>query len=176
MSDLKLSCKCEKIQGVVADIKPGKGARLICYCADCQAFAQYLQSNGALLDEYGGTQELLLAPSMVRIEQGEEYLSCLRLTKKGLYRWYSTCCNTPIANTVSRKIPFVGLHRAFIDSQQDIDTAIGKVVGSVGISDAKPGLPNAEVLAQQQGKVKFKIVLKLVIWKTVRKGTYSAFL
>jgi len=175
MSDLKLSCQCEKMQGMVANIKPGKGTRLMCYCADCQAFSQYLQSNGALLDEYGGTQVLQLAPSMVRIEQGKEYLSCVRLTKKGLYRWYSTCCHTPIANTVSRKIPFVGLHRAFIDSQQDIDTAIGKVVGSVGIEDAKPGLPNAKALAQRQGKIKFKMVLKLLIWKLLGKGRTNPF-
>jgi len=175
MSDLKLSCKCEKMQGIVVDIKPGKGTRLMCYCADCQAFAQYLQPDGALLDEYGGTQVLQLAPSMLSIEQGKEYLSCLRLTKKGLYRWYSTCCNTPIANTVSRKIPFIGLHRAFIDNKQDIDAAIGKVVGSVGISDAKAGLPNAEVLAQQQGKIKFKIVLTLLTWKLLGKGRTQPF-
>lgn len=175
MSDLKLSCQCEKVQGVVPNIKPGKGTRLMCYCADCQAFAQYLQPDGALLDEYGGTQVLQLAPSMLSIEQGQEFLSCLRLSKKGLYRWYSTCCNTPIANTVSRKIPFVGLHRAFIDNKQDIDTSIGKVVGSVGIDDAKPGLPNVEVLAQQQGKIKFKIILKLLTWKLLGKGRTNPF-
>jgi len=175
MHDLKLSCQCQKVQAVIPNIKPGTGTRLICYCADCQAFAQYLQPEGTLLNEFGGTEVLQLAPSMLRFEQGQSQLRCMRLTKKGLYRWYSACCNTPIANTVSRKIPFVGLQRAFIDNAQDVELAIGPVLGSVGIDDAKPGLPNAAVMAAQKGKIKLKVILKLLQWKLLGKGRINPF-
>lgn len=41
--------------------------------------------------------------------QAAENLACLRLTDKGLLRWYSTCCQTPIGNTSANwKISFVG--------------------------------------------------------------------
>ncbi len=34
----------------------------------------------------------------------------MRLTPKGLLRWYAACCQTPIGNTaITREIPFVGL-------------------------------------------------------------------
>ena len=46
----------------------------------------------------------------VTFTQGKDALACMRLTPKGLLRWYAACCNTPVGNTLaSSKISFVGL-------------------------------------------------------------------
>ena len=33
----------------------------------------------------------------------------VRLTPKGLFRWHTTCCNTPVGNTLRPSVPFVGI-------------------------------------------------------------------
>ena len=32
--------------------------------------------------------------------QGKDRLACMSLSDKGMLRWYTTCCNTPIGNTM----------------------------------------------------------------------------
>src|SRR6185436_6305502 len=42
--------------------------------------------------------------------RGIENLRCLRLSDKGMLRWYAGCCNTPVANSMpSAKTPFAGV-------------------------------------------------------------------
>lgn len=175
MSDLKLSCHCQAITAVVRSIKPGKGTRLECYCNDCQAFAKHLAPQGGILNQYGGTQVLQIAPSMIEILQGHQHLRCTRLTRKGLYRWHSACCNTPIANTVSRKIPFVGLARAFMSDDQDIDRLLGPVFGAVKVEDALSGLPDLDKLMGDKQKIKFKVIVKIIVWKLLGKNSPNCF-
>ncbi len=39
--------------------------------------------------------------------RGTEHLRWMRLTEKGPLRWYASCCDTPMANTLaSAKFPF----------------------------------------------------------------------
>jgi hypothetical protein len=52
-------------------------------------------------------------PAELKILAGREVLKCLRLSPKGLYRWYAGCCNTPVANT-RPGFPWLGIvHRAY---------------------------------------------------------------
>jgi hypothetical protein len=44
------------------------------------------------------------------LTKGQEHLACLRLSPRGLMRWYAGCCNTPMFNTLlSPKLAFVGI-------------------------------------------------------------------
>lgn len=104
--DAIFACSCGATEWQVT--APRRGLRLICYCADCQSFARHLGAD--ILTEAGGTDLLQLAPSQVRFTRGAEHLALLRLSPKGLSRWYTRCCNTPVANTLkSARLPFASL-------------------------------------------------------------------
>ncbi len=103
-----LQCRCGTLKGRVAE--PGSVNRGVCYCRDCQAFAHFLGEGSEILDELGGTEVMQTLPKHVTFEQGVDALACMRLTEKGLLRWYANCCNTPIGNTLPNyKFSFVGL-------------------------------------------------------------------
>lgn len=102
-----LTCSCGAMEWAVAHRAPG--THIACYCADCQAYAEHLGQTG-WLDDQGGTEIFQTVPHVVTLTRGAEHLSVLRLTPKGLLRWYAGCCGTPIANTLSGPaLPFVGL-------------------------------------------------------------------
>ncbi|MFM7204060.1 MAG: DUF6151 family protein [Myxococcota bacterium] len=102
-----LACRCGKVKGSV-EISSYVN-RGLCYCRDCRAFLRALGRED-VLDAHGGTDIVQTLPPLVRFSQGQEQLACLRLTDKGLMRWYAQCCNTPIGNTLENpKFPFVGL-------------------------------------------------------------------
>lgn len=84
-------------------------------CDDCQCFARFLGNPQRILDANNGTALFQLTPNRVKITSGTENLACMRLGPKGLTRWYAKCCNTPMANTLSLKMSFVGLCQNFID-------------------------------------------------------------
>ena len=101
------SCGCGTLAWQLAT--EAGGPRLRCYCADCQAYAVALGADD-MLDAAGGTELFQTLPSAVTFTKGVEHLKALRLTPKGLMRWYAGCCKTPIANTlVHTRLPFVGM-------------------------------------------------------------------
>lgn len=108
MTGHPLQCRCGTVKGHV--VRPGMAVRMVCYCADCQAFAQFLGRPDKMLNANGGTAIVALLPGQVRFEQGLESLACMSLSERGLVRWYASCCNTPIGNTPREfKMPYVGL-------------------------------------------------------------------
>lgn len=92
-----LSCRCGAVRGTVETAAPHE--RIVCYCADCQAYAHLLGRPAEDLDARGGTHALLTVPRAIRIETGAERLACVRMTGRGPIRWYAACCDTPVANT-----------------------------------------------------------------------------
>lgn len=107
--DLELQCKCGRVRGKVAAITPRDGTHVICHCRDCQSFARHLGRSDTL-DERGGTEIFQTSAHRVTIEEGADHLACLRLSPKGLMRWYARCCNTPLANTLAgNRFSFAGL-------------------------------------------------------------------
>lgn len=92
-----LACRCGAVRGTVDTAAPHE--RIVCYCADCQAYAHWLGRPGEDLDARGGTNALLTVPSAIRIDTGADRLAALRMTRRGPVRWYAACCNTPVANT-----------------------------------------------------------------------------
>jgi hypothetical protein len=110
-----LQCRCGTIKGFVSD--PQSANRVVCYCKDCQAFAHFLGRDSGILDERGGSDVIQTLPKNVAFTQGIEALACIRLTEKGMLRWYASCCNTPIGNTLaSPKISFIGLVHACLET------------------------------------------------------------
>jgi|CZKU01.1.fsa_nt_gi hypothetical protein len=140
MTQVHLRCRCGKLEGLATDVSPRTGNHLICYCDDCQAYAHFLERaggrggrSGAILDAHGGTEIFQMTPSQFQLTAGDEHLSLVKLSQKGLMRWFAGCCRTPVANTVSSaRVPFVGVPRAFMESGADgnaLDDALGPVIG-----------------------------------------------
>ena len=82
--------------------------RVLCYCEDCQAFLHQL-GRPELMDDDGGTDIVQVAPASVEFREGRDKIVGLRLIPKGLYRWHSSCCNTPLGNTLTPWLPFIGI-------------------------------------------------------------------
>ena len=127
---IELRCRCGEVHGVVSDVGSTTVSHGICYCADCRAFAYFLE-RADILDSKGGTPIVQTAPARVRFIQGAHHLRCMRLSEKGLLRWYAGCCNTPMGNMISMRIPFVGLPRTCLEngiagSGQTIAALLGK--------------------------------------------------
>jgi hypothetical protein len=91
------------------------------------------------LDAQGGTDVIQTRPANVAFTQGREALACMRLTEKGLLRWYAACCNTPIGNTLPGfRVSFVGLvHSCLEGSGGSLDASFGPVRAYVNTKSAK---------------------------------------
>lgn len=141
--DVQMSCRCGAVRGLVANASPKTVNRVVCYCDDCQAFAHFL-GRPDLLDPQGGSDIVQMAPARLTFVQGQNNILGLRLTPKGLHRWYARCCNTPLGNMVSPAVPFVGIVSAAFDvSGQSPDQIFGKPIaaikGEYALGDPPPG-------------------------------------
>jgi hypothetical protein len=156
MSDTaRLHCRCGKVSGRVTDASPQAVNRVVCYCDDCQAFLHYL-GRADLLDAHGGTDIVQAAPACVAFDRGAEHIAGLRLTPKGLYRWYAACCNTPLGNTLSPAIPFVGIvAQAFEDADRSFGKPSGAILGkfAVGTPPAGSTRLNLPLLARALSRI-----------------------
>jgi hypothetical protein len=132
-----LQCLCGTVKGFVHD--PQRANRAVCYCNDCQAFAHFLGKSREILDARGGTEVIQVLPRNVTFIQGTGALACMRLTTKGLLRWYAGCCNTPIGNTLDNfKISFIGLvHTCLETSDMPMQDSFGPVRAWVNTKGAK---------------------------------------
>ena len=131
--DVELQCRCGRVHGWLRDVSPSRVNRTICYCDDCQAFLHYL-GRADLLDEHGGTDVVQVAPNSVTFDHGEECIVAVRLTPKGMHRWYVSCCKTPLGNTLTPAVPFIGMPPEVFRgaaTATDRDQAFGKVRGAI---------------------------------------------
>jgi hypothetical protein len=129
-----LSCRCGGLQGRVA--LKGISNHLVCHCRDCQAFARYLGQAQETLDPQGGSTIVQVAPDRVEITQGQAHLAAMRLSPKGLLRWYAACCRTPLGNTMpSQRQPFVGLLHNSLNSAP-LEQSFGPVRGHFSTASA----------------------------------------
>jgi hypothetical protein len=166
------------MRGEARDISPSNGTRVICYCDDCQAFAHFLGQANSVLDEHGGSDIYQTYPSRLRITQGIEQLRCVRLTEKGLCRWYAGCCNTPIANTMnSAKMPFAGVVHSIMDHEgnhisrgQALGPVRAKIYGKCAV-----GKPPSDVHVGTPVGLLFKIVGFLLSGWLKKANTPSPF-
>lgn len=174
MTTIALKCDCGTVRGTAKDITPDSGNRVVCCCDDCQAFAQFLGQEASVLDEFGGTEIYQTSQSQVSITQGRDQLKSLRLTPKGLLRWYAGCCNTPIGNTMNAKMPFIGIIHNFMDIS-DRNTTLGPVRAYVQTQHAKgtPDYPHHS--AKFPLGITARIIRKILIWKIQGKNKPTEF-
>lgn len=140
---LPLRCSCGAVRGELHDATPAIGNRMTCYCDDCQAHARFLGRDD-VLDPWGGSDIYQTTPSRVRISQGADQLRIVRLSEKGLVRWYAGCCRTPIGNMMGARWPFIGLSDAFMDHAADgrsRDERLGPAAGYIQGRYAVGGCP-----------------------------------
>jgi hypothetical protein len=138
----ELRCVCGEVRGLVTNPSPLTVNRVVCYCDDCQAFAHQL-GRADLLDPRGGTDIVQVAPASLEFVQGQERIVGLRLTTNGLFRWYAACCNTPVGNTLSAAIPFVGITvQTFAKGARHPDDLFGKPIGAIMGKYAIGGAPS----------------------------------
>jgi len=143
--EIELSCRCGSVRGRVSAAPADVINRAVCYCEDCQAFAHWLQRRD-LLNAHGGSDIAQVAPAAVRFENGQDRIRCVRLTEKGLFRWYASCCNTPVGNTLKPAIPFVGiLVHTFAGGPAAADTTLGPSRGTFRGERATGELPKQEL-------------------------------
>lgn len=121
---LNWSCRCDKVHLAVT---PFSGTRAVCYCKHCRAFARHLDDMETL-DAAGGTDLYQTTPDKVTLRAGAEHLACLRLTARGPLRWYTTCCNTRLANTgPKRSLPLVSLMVPRLDDPDGTGRVVARV-------------------------------------------------
>jgi hypothetical protein len=139
----ELRCRCGEVAGVVTNASRQTVSRIVCYCDDCQAFAHQL-GRADLLDAHGGSDIVQVAPASLSFAKGHDRIAGVRLAPKGLYRWHTTCCNTPVGNTMGPALPFVGIvAQAFDTGTQRADQVFGApagaIMGKYAIGEPPPG-------------------------------------
>ena len=148
---VELECLCGTVKGKIK-VVPRSFFHVHCLCCDCQKFASHLNNEENILDEHGGSELFQTYPDFMEITEGQDKICGVQLRHKGLYRWHTTCCNMPLANTMnSSKIPFVGVSvklMKFANEQEKIETlgpvtmkAFGKYSIGEMPKDAHPRFP-----------------------------------
>ena len=136
-----LSCRCGEVRGRVVNASPEVANHMLCYCDDCQAYLHHLGRTD-LLDGHGGTDIVQVAPSTLSLDRGVDRIVGLRLTPKGLYRWYASCCKTPLGNSFGLSLPFIGLVvHTFDGGKERADAVFGPTLAAAGGNFAVNGLP-----------------------------------
>ncbi len=141
-----IQCQCGTVRGQLEGT--GGHNRLICYCTDCRAFARYLDRAAEVLDVQGGTEIVQVAQPRLRFAQGADRIAAVRLSENGMIRWYASCCQTPIGNTMANaKVPFIGLIHSCLDHanmDKDFGTEVAILNTDTALGATKPvqrGLP-----------------------------------
>jgi hypothetical protein len=119
-----------------------------------------------------------MSQGRVAFKTGAEHLACIRLTPKGLVRWYASCCNTPIGNTMAtRALPFVGMVTTCLEDSREnpLSTRLGPVDASVYRKFAKgdpAALPRDRIALPL---VFLRAAALLVKWKLRGDSSLSPF-
>jgi hypothetical protein len=107
MASVGFSCRCNKIHGHLTDIDPDRGTHVRCHCDDCRRANAHFGIPGSRAE---GVTLWQTTPDKVKIDEGAVHMRLMRLTSKGVLRWYAGCCGTPLFNTMATpKLPFVGV-------------------------------------------------------------------
>ena len=172
--DLPLQCRCGAVRGIAHGVSPAIGNHCVCYCDDCQAFAKFLGRARDVLDPNGGSDIFQVSPARLELTAGVERVACVRLTPKGLARWYTSCCNTPIGNTMATPgIPFVGLIRAFVP--EPTGAALGSIRARVHRQFATGDRAAIPPDNQPQWRMLLRVIGLMLGWRLRGDHKRSAF-
>ena len=162
-ANLPLRCRCGTVRGVARDVAPGKVNHCFCYCDDCQAFQHFLAREGDVLDAHGGTEITQMSQANLAFTAGTDQIAAVRLTPKGMIRWYAACCSTPIGNTMATSaMPFVGVIHAFIAAPS---AALGPIRGRGWAKSAKGGRAAVPKDGLPEPIMVARVLAKLLRWR-----------
>lgn len=127
----QIRCSCGKFRAELTEFPKATPGRLQCYCDDCQLYMVQLGRTD-LLGPSGVSEVIPTYPASFKIVAGQEHLKCTRLSANGMFRFSTTCCNSPVANT-SPGTPWVGVMRSMYtqDDAQLPEKAVGNVRASI---------------------------------------------
>ncbi|WP_370188481.1 DUF6151 family protein [Qipengyuania sp.] len=128
---LPFACECGAVSGVVEQVSPKEGDRVVCHCIDCRDLVRHLGQEDRVLDHLGGTDLYQSRCARVKIRSGREQLSSLHMTEGKTLRWYASCCNSPLFNTYANgKVPYVTTLLANTERSR-ADDLLGPPIGHV---------------------------------------------
>lgn len=163
--DLAIECACGAVKGMLRGVEPASGNHIVCMCDDCQAYARFLGTDG-IVDAHGGTEIFQMPASLVSLTEGQQLVACVRLSSKGMHRWYASCCRTPIANTLGPRVPFAGVIHCAIGAPLaggDRNDALGPVLERVQGRFAPGGVPEGSRRTASLGLL-LRMVGKVAGW------------
>lgn len=146
------SCTCGRVIGHISPATPRSGTHLECYCKDCRAAQIFL---GRPDPSPRGVCLYQTTPDRISIVAGKEHLGLLRLSANGLMRWYATCCNAPLFNTLAGpRLPFAGI---FTDRLED-PAQIGPVIAHSFLPGPNNGRPRHKGAAVMAWRFLFRLL------------------
>ncbi|MFY0596022.1 MAG: hypothetical protein JXQ85_06305 [Cognatishimia sp.] len=133
-----LTCACGATHWTIKS--QAEGRHLKCHCMDCRSFANHLGRASRHIED-DGVRIFQTYPGNVAFTKGGDNLTALRLSPKGILRWYTSCCNTPVATTIAKAgLPFCGM------SLPNDHPDFGPVKTMVFTKDTDRGLKDKAVL------------------------------
>lgn len=132
---MNISCDCGSFKAKLLAFPKNTPGHLACYCRDCQAYLNRID-RADVLDAYGGTEIIPAYPSELKILQGKALLQNYKLTEKGLHRWATTCCNSPMVNA-KPGFPWLGIyHTAYKNTDPSALDRLGGIKSRIFGRDA----------------------------------------
>jgi hypothetical protein len=163
MAMVALSCMCKEVEAELRDATPGTTNHLVCYCRDCRAFLRFV-GKSEWLTPGGGVALVHVAAGTVSFKKGFERLEGIRLSDKGLFRYFTSCCKTPFGVTMSEGMPLVAFSTRTVESLAPFcppSPCYGK--------SAEPGAP-VGIPSLVTPAFGLKMVRLLATWKLTGKG------
>jgi len=114
-----------------------------------------------------------LSTLRMRNHDGRSAQCDTQLWLKGHLSLFGLRCNTPIGNTISGKVPFVGLIHTIMG--EDRETATGPVSLHVQTQDALPGLAPEFRNEGFPKPLMRKAMRKMLLWKLTGKSRPNPF-
>jgi len=163
---MNFSCECGSVAGEILNSEELVGLRFICMCKDCQNYAQFLGKADQVLDKNGGTEGVPVFPKLFTFTRGFENVRGNKLTpESGTFRWFSSCCNSPIANSLSSKAGYIGL------ITQRLSLADRESLGPVYVrANGESGIPPLPLGTSQRFPLKWFFVIIRQICRMQLKG------
>lgn len=171
---ISLRCHCGAVRGSTRPVSESSGTRVVCYCDDCRAYLHYLK-RPELLDAAGGSDIFQMAPGDLVLTEGESEVRCMRLSSRGMHRFYAGCCRTPIGNTLGPRLPFIGVLHAFMElTPQQRDARLGPASGIMA-----QFATSASVLPGSHPKMPLRLILnatqRMLVWSLTGRARSPLF-
>lgn len=179
-TSLPLRCSCGNLRAQLRDVTPERVNRVVCGCRSCQTYAHRLGRAEEILDEYGGTHVFQASPAQLVFTAGHAHLACLQQTRKGALRWYASCCESPIANTLpAMNVPFMAIMCTMIDREQ-LDTPLDEVLGPLRATVNSKQIPKERRKARKATrlallKMLFRYAPMILRWRWRGAHKHSPF-